>query len=105
MQMKSLKRLTPLLVVFVLVLAAPAQQPPKPKVPDALRPSAQAEDRTVHKDLAYGPHERNKLDLYLPSGDAPKPLIIWVHGGAWMAGSKDMPNPALRFRERGYAVA
>jgi acetyl esterase/lipase len=33
------------------------------------------------------------------------PLIIWVHGGAWMAGSKDNPSPALRFLKDGYAVA
>lgn len=46
------------------------------------------------------------LDLYLPEkGDKPLPLIIWIHGGAWMAGSKDGPSPALRFTANGYAVA
>jgi acetyl esterase/lipase len=46
------------------------------------------------------------LDLYLPEkNDKPLPLIIWIHGGAWMAGSKDSPSPALRFTEEGYAVA
>jgi acetyl esterase/lipase len=59
----------------------------------------------VERDLAYGPHERNKLDIYLPPGDGPKPLLIWVHGGAWMAGSKNDGNPALRFLDKGYAVA
>jgi acetyl esterase/lipase len=32
------------------------------------------------------------------------PLIIWVHGGAWLGGSKANP-PALQFLSRGYAVA
>jgi acetyl esterase/lipase len=46
------------------------------------------------------------LDLYLPEKtDKPLPLIIWIHGGAWMAGSKDAPSPALRFVKAGYAVA
>jgi len=50
----------------------------------------------VLRDLEYipGGHERNKLDLYLPekveaSEKAKKlPLIIWVHGGAWLGGTR-----------------
>ncbi len=46
------------------------------------------------------------LDLHLPATTTSKPpvLIVWVHGGAWRAGSKaDMPFGALL--EKGYAVA
>ena len=60
------------------------------------------------KDLEYGKCSGRamRLDLYLPEkGDKPLPLIIWIHGGAWMAGSKDDPSPALRFTANGYAVA
>jgi acetyl esterase/lipase len=60
------------------------------------------------KDLEYGKASGRAmlLDLYLPEkGDKPLPLIIWIHGGAWMAGSKDGPSPALRFTANGYAVA
>jgi len=60
------------------------------------------------RDLEYVPggHERQKLDLYFPSGGEIRfhPLIIWVHGGAWLAGSKDR-CPARRFVEQGYVVA
>ena len=59
------------------------------------------------KNLAYVPkgHDRQKLDLFLPAQtNKPVPLIIWVHGGAWSAGSKEN-CPALRFLSRGYAVA
>jgi acetyl esterase/lipase len=50
-------------------------------------------------------HQRQKLDLFVPPGATnPLPLIIWVHGGAWQGGSKENP-PALRFLQRGYAVA
>jgi acetyl esterase/lipase len=62
----------------------------------------------VERDLAYGPHkERNNLDLYLPpEGKAPRPLVIWIHGGAWLGGSKDGgPRPAEQLLRRGYAVA
>ncbi|HOC58080.1 MAG TPA: alpha/beta hydrolase [Verrucomicrobiota bacterium] len=60
------------------------------------------------KDLEYGKASGRamRLDLYLPEkGNKPLPLIIWIHGGAWMAGSKDGPSPALRFTTDGYAVA
>jgi acetyl esterase/lipase len=70
----------------------------------ALPPGAQAV-----RDLEYGRANGHAmlLDLYLPqkSGDKPLPLIIWIHGGAWMAGSKNEPSPALRFLKDGYAVA
>jgi acetyl esterase/lipase len=82
-----------LLVVFN---AAGAQQPPPPRLPEGTKP---------YRDLGYGPHERNKLDLYVPPGDGAKPLIIWVHGGAWQGGSKGPNNPAMPMLARGYAVA
>lgn len=60
------------------------------------------------KDIAYVPegHARQKLDLYLPAAEpnAPLPLIVWVHGGAWQAGSKE-GCPAVGFVGKGYAVA
>jgi len=60
------------------------------------------------KDIAYVPdgHARQKLDLYLPAAEpnAPLPLIVWVHGGAWQAGSKE-GCLAVGFVEKGYAVA
>lgn len=67
----------------------------------------------ILRDLEYVPggHERHKLDLYLPEqigqqADAakPMPLIVWVHGGAWQAGDKKS-CPAVRFVQKGYAVA
>jgi acetyl esterase/lipase len=66
---------------------------------------AEGPSATLH-NAAYvtNGHERQKLDLYLPKGDGPFPVIVWVHGGAWLGGSKDNP-PALRYVGKGYAVA
>lgn len=33
-------------------------------------------------NLAYGPNEREKFDLFLPSG-RPEGLLVFVHGGYW----------------------
>lgn len=46
-----------------------------------------------------------RLDLYLPgSGRKPLGLIVWVHGGAWRAGSRASVDLA-GMTERGWAVA
>jgi acetyl esterase/lipase len=45
------------------------------------------------------------LDLYVPEkADAPLPLIVWIHGGAWLGGDK-AGGPAMPQLKRGYAVA
>jgi acetyl esterase/lipase len=45
------------------------------------------------------------LDLYLPDGGTkPVGLIVWVHGGAWRAGSRDSVD-LQKLTERQWAVA
>lgn len=64
---------------------------------------------TLTADLAYveNGHERQKLDLYLPAdAKGPLPLIVWVHGGAWRAGSKEQCQPFHQgYLTKGYAIA
>jgi acetyl esterase/lipase len=69
------------------------------------RPSPVPEDAKVQKDLSYGPHKQNKLDLYVPKSDGPVPLVLWVHGGGWELGSKYGGGPSLDLIRKGYAVA
>jgi acetyl esterase/lipase len=61
-----------------------------------------------HPDVAYTTRPRPlRLDLYLPAGTPPFPVVVWVHGGGWQSGDKRLTptHPALRQRGRGYAVA
>ncbi len=56
-------------------------------------------------DLAYGPAPRNRLDLFLPDA-ACKGLVVFVHGGFWMAFDKSSwSHLAKGSLESGYAVA
>ena len=49
--------------------------------------------------------DRQQLDLYLPDDRNPaRPLVVWLHGGAWWAGSKE-ECPAQVLVAHGYAVA
>ena len=58
------------------------------------------------KDVAYASASpTQKLDLYLPEGSGPFPLIINVHGGAFKMGDKSNPAGADEFLANGYAVA
>lgn len=66
----------------------------------------------TYQDLVYAEIEdpegqitELKLDLYLPnSASEPLPTVIWIHGGAWKAGTKAQAKAApLIFS--GYAVA
>ena len=38
-------------------------------------------------DLAYGPHARERLDLFLPEAENP-PLFAYIHGGYWQWNDK-----------------
>jgi len=46
------------------------------------------------------------LDLYLPETPSkePLPLVVWIHGGGWIAGSKE-GCPAVFLVPKGYVVA
>lgn len=42
-------------------------------------------------DISYGTDERNIMDVYLPANRTTEtPLIILIHGGAWIAGDKSI---------------
>ncbi|AUD01230.1 alpha/beta hydrolase [Spirosoma pollinicola] len=55
--------------------------------------------------------KRHLLDIYLPAQMASKPpLVVWVHGGAWMLNDKYadmsyMKNTVRSILEKGYAFA
>lgn len=62
----------------------------------------------VFRDIPYVQGSTNPfqtLDVYVPKEKSGRlPLIVWIHGGAWVAGDKNHP-PVMPLIERGYAVA
>lgn len=74
-------------------------------------------NHTLTSNITYGANttfsganNSLKLDFYEPTGDTElnRPLIIWVHGGSFLGGSKtdpDMTALSQRFARKGYACA
>jgi len=47
----------------------------------------------IERDLKYGPAERNLLDIFMPQNvTSGRPVLIFVHGGAFVRGNKRLPD-------------
>ncbi|MBX6313073.1 MAG: alpha/beta hydrolase [Isosphaeraceae bacterium] len=67
----------------------------------ALLSAAQAQD--VKRDIPYGDHERQVLDVYAPPGAKHRPVVFWIHGGGWQTGDKsNVQRKPQAFVEKGY---
>lgn len=65
------------------------------------------ENVKIYKDLEYpSSDDKNKYDIYLPNDvKEDLPTIVWAHGGAFVAGSKDgIENYAVMLANEGYTV-
>lgn len=68
--------------------------------------AAQSGGRT-EKNIPYAEprNERRLLDVYAPASGSQLPVAVWVHGGGWMAGSKDeMDHKPAAFNRRGFVL-
>ena len=68
-----------------------------------------AKDGKVYKNIKYGSYKRNVYDLYLSNKiqkDKPTKLILFVHGGTWSFGCKNVMSWACRkYAKHGYITA
>jgi len=61
----------------------------------------------VRKGIAYGAHPRQIVDVYRPDRAANAPIVLFVHGGAFVRGAKDVTgevyaNVCYYFARHGY---
>ncbi|MSQ55415.1 MAG: alpha/beta hydrolase [Betaproteobacteria bacterium] len=43
----------------------------------------------ISRDIAYGSHPRQQLDVFRPAGAARRPVLVFVHGGAFTDGERN----------------
>lgn len=60
----------------------------------------------IYTDLVYGDMDDANLDIYVPNNTQEKlPVIIWMHGGAWISGDKMDASPYFQLlADRGFVV-
>lgn len=74
-------------------------------LPCRIQPGCSSPTYDSYLNLRYAElSNSNQLDLYVPKGDGPFPVVVWIHGGGWNSGDKANPR-ALYLAAQGYAVA
>lgn len=107
------KKITPIAILcFVLPLWMFSQPCQNGRYASEIFPN-----HTLTSNITYGSNTSFsgaatalKLDFYEPTGDSEmnRPLIIWIHGGSFLGGSKtdsDMTAFSQKFARKGYACA
>jgi len=88
------------LIALIVIALLPAVSFAKTEVKNGVR---------IERDVPYitDGDPSQSLDIYLPekASEKPLPLIVWIHGGGWLGGSKS-ENPGASLTARGlYASA
>jgi len=64
--------------------------------------------QSYYGDISYGDNSDNVLDLWIAPGETPRPLLVFIHGGAWISGDKELVNtqvPIDDWLNKGVSVA
>ena len=88
--------------IIVLMCATSAQA--APATVDDYMGQAQAK---ADARIAYGPAPAQMVELFLPKGNGPHPVVVLIHGGCFLAEYQGLPQTsgiAADLAGRGYAV-
>ncbi len=96
-----------LALLIALPTAMKAADPPSrngvvPSSPVIPRPKVVLIAPTL-SDVPYGEHPRQVLDFYRADSNAPTPVVLYIHGGGWLGGSKS-PFNAKPYLDRKISV-
>ena len=63
-----------------------------------------AQTKPDHRDVAYDTADKAQvLDVYLAKAKKPAPVMVYIHGGGWRAGTKNnVPGYLLRAHAEGW---
>lgn len=100
-----------LVLMLLFQAGSPAQNNRRgsaPGSPDGAQTARVVSKRQPNRaDVAYGSHERQRIDFYQAAADRPTPLVLYIHGGGFRGGSKSSLNQKTlqRFLDAGVSVA
>lgn len=52
--------------------------------------------KNFNPDIKYAPEERAAMDIFIPDGDGPFPIHVFIHGGYWQKLSKNESHFAAK---------
>jgi acetyl esterase/lipase len=91
------------LIAFAFIMSAPTAMAAPKTVHDYMtQPQAKADAR-----IAYGAEPAQVVELFVPKGLGPHPVVILIHGGCYLAeyeGLRQTSGIAADLARRGYAV-
>lgn len=89
----SLQSFAPALLIVAGLVVAPlsADDKSKPAEKPAAKPAAAAPagPKPTAANVPYGKHPKQVVDFYQAESKEPTPVVVYIHGGGWMGGSKD----------------
>lgn len=89
----SAGELPPDVVAGIKALGSVIDAPGSAKLLAPLQVKAPVDGITITRDERYGRADRNRLDVFAPAREgAPRPVLIFVHGGGFIRGDKRQPN-------------
>jgi acetyl esterase/lipase len=100
---------SPLLLSCVLTFApaftGAAEKSAAPPVKSAAAPKAEPpQPAPTLANVAYGTHERQRLDFWQARSGTPTPLVFHIHGGGWVNGDKARVAGLERYLAAGISV-
>lgn len=101
--MKSLYLLLSLCTVTATSFAAETPATPAPKTAPAKKAENSKTPPTL-ANVAYGPHERQVIDVWLAKTAGPAPVLFHIHGGGWVNGDKSAVPQLDRYLAAGISV-
>lgn len=98
-------RKTPLLLCYLAIslassIAVAQDAGKKKKTPpeNKLKPT--------HANVNYGDHKMKVIDFWKAEGDGPRPLMVYIHGGGWIGGTKKRNDRDVKpFLDKGISYA
>jgi len=108
MRTTAFVRIFPAIIFLAAFRSAAQPVSTSSNAPEVLSASSPYGDAVETRNIPYVSHatSNQNFNLYLPRGKGagPFPLVVWIHGGAWMSGSKEWDNVKYLVRD-GYAIA
>lgn len=94
------------LLLLAGLAASPCFAADAAKPAESTKPKAPAEPAVppTQANVAYGTHPKQVLDFYKAESTKPTPLMFFIHGGGWVAGTKSQVNGLKEVLAAGISV-